>query len=242
MLNNILYLLKKRSILKRSESIFCKAARFVACEQVEGDYLEFGVYQGSSFIQSYTWLQQQFINRSRLDTGGESKEELSDSRLNIWNKMRFIAFDSFEGLPQLSEEDQKSVDFKKGQYSFSEPNFLKKVNAAGVPLERTVTVKGFFKDTCTPKTRSELNIQKAAIIWFDADLYSSTIVALTFITPLLQDGTILIFDDWFSYRGHPEKGVQKAFYEWAPKVESNFRLIEYQKDTWKRMSFIASKK
>jgi O-methyltransferase len=85
-------------------------------------------------------------------------------------------------------------------------------------------------------------LERAAIVWLDADLYSSTVPVLNFITPLVQDGTVLVFDDWFSFRGSPFKGVQKAFYEWVEAVSDDFVLVEYQRDSWKRNSFIVCKK
>ena len=51
--------------------------------------------------------------------------------------MRFFAFDSFEGLPELSGVDQDTKDFAKGQYSFDEESFCLKVQEEG---ETTRTV------------------------------------------------------------------------------------------------------
>lgn len=65
---------------------------------------------------------------------------------------------------------------------------------------------------------------------------------LNFITPLVQGGTVLVFDDWFSFRGSPFKGVQKAFYEWAESVSKDFVLVECQRYSWKRNSFIVCEK
>jgi O-methyltransferase len=121
--------------------------------------------------------------------------------------------------------------------------FTEKIRDAGVPLSRTVIVEGWFENTCVAETANKHAIRKAAIVWLDADLYSSTKSALSFITPFLQDGTILIFDDWYSFKGSPYFGVQKAFYEWSKSdsLENSFIFHEYHKEGWKRISFIASK-
>ena len=47
----------------------------------------------------------------------------------------------------------------------------------------------------------------------DCDLKESTELALEFIKPSLQEGTILIFDDFLDYKGSMEKGECGAFEE-----------------------------
>lgn len=182
----------------------------------------------------------QFLTRMAQDMGGENTREAKDKRAQIWRDMRFIAFDSFEGLPELSPEDLHSVDFKKGQYAFSEKKFIRNVIDQGIPAEKLITVKGYFDKTCIDETKNKLFITKVSVVWLDADLYSSTRDVLKFLTPVLQDGTVLVFDDWFSFKGNPTRGVQKAFYEWANDLTSKFLFTEYQRESWKRMSFIVS--
>ncbi len=219
-----------------------KVAKFVACEIIEGDYLEFGVYRGQSFIGAYHALQQQFERRIRHNAGGEHESAARAQRQAAWEGMRFFAFDSFEGLPALAAEDLATQDFAAGQYACSVEEFQARTAAGGVPAERVRMVPGWFDRTCTAQTRQQLGIRKAAVIWIDADLYSSTRDVLAFVTDLLQDGTVLIFDDWFSYRGSPYQGEQRAFSEWAASIADRFTLQEYQRESWKRMSFIASRR
>ena len=224
------------------ESLISKAARFAACEMLEGDYLEFGVYQGQSFIAAYKAMQTQFEKRIAQNTGGGDEAEAQQKRLQIWKNMRFFAFDSFAGLPRLTAEDAHSLDFKEGQYAFPVERFQQRIQKHGVPPERPRFVSGWFQDTCNELTRSQHQLTKAAVVWIDCDLYSSTKTALDFITPLLQDGTIIIFDDWFSYRGNPGAGEQRAFTEWLATISREYTAQEYQKEAWKRCSFIISRK
>lgn len=223
----------------QSLSLIEKASRFVSCEIVAGDYLEFGVYQGNSFSRAYNALSVAFKKRIQQSAGGATEEQQAE-RSEIWNKMRFFAFDSYEGLPELEGVDSETKDFRKGQYAAGEELFLKNVCAAGVPAERVIPIKGWFKDTVNEETFQKHKITKASIIWIDGDLYESAISVLSGITPLLQDGTILIFDDWFAFRGNPNLGEQRAFKEWKETVKG-FDFVEYQKEgTW-RNSFIACK-
>ena len=227
-----------------TKSLISKAARFVACEMIEGDYMEFGVYQGTSYINAYHALKQQFENRISLKVGGQVENSHQSKRKAIWENMRFIAFDSFQGLPSLEDQDLGTNDFDEGMYACSLDQFQKNIAGAGLPEEKTLAVQGWFKDTCISQTAEKFQLNKASIIWLDADLYSSTKSVLDFITDFLQDGTIIIFDDWFSFKGSPYYGVQKAFYEWSsqPVVADRFLVHEYQREDWKRISFIISEK
>lgn len=233
-------LYKNHKLFKNREALLSKVSRFVACEMVDGDYYEFGVYQGRTFIESYYWMKKQFELRSKLNVGGSDMEGKLNRRVDLWAKLKFIAFDSFEGLPQLTELDSHSDDFTKGQYACDVSSFKRNLKNAGMPLDRCKIIEGFFDHTCVTKTIEEHGLRKAAVIWLDADLYSSTKAVLDFIPPLLQDGTILIFDDWFSFRGNPGEGVQLAFNDWQNKYRDKYIITEYQRDSWKRMSFIVS--
>ncbi len=82
-------------------------------------------------------------------------------------------------------------------------------------------------------------MKKASIIWVDCDLYRSAATVLDFVTPLLQDGTLIIFDDWYAYRGNPRLGEQRAFGEWTEGVK-NFTFTDFHKEGTYRNSFIAS--
>jgi len=223
-----------------TQPLISKVARFVACEMIEGDYLEFGTYQGASFIQAYRHFKMQFESRIAQREGGTNAHVARHKRQKIWDSMRFFAFDSFAGLPKRSLDDAQSEDFQEGQYSCSLEQFRAALQNAAVPLDRTHSVKGWFSETCSPTTRMELGLHKAAVVHIDSDLYSSCKTALEFVTPLLQDGTIIIFDDWFSYKGSPYAGEQRAFWEWAQAIAGNYSVQEYNKEDWKRCSFIVS--
>ena len=141
----------------------------------------------------------------------------------------FFAFDSFQGLPETKGIDRATREFSAGHYMCTEQNFLKNLRRAEVPLSHVITVPGWFDDTCVPLTVSKLQMRPAAIIHIDCDLYSSTKTVLNFATPLLQDGTILIFDDWYHFRGNPNLGEQKAFREWQDRMKG-WTFTEYQKE------------
>jgi hypothetical protein len=219
------------------QTILYKAGRIIARSEVEGDYFEFGVFAGNSFINAYYHLQASFQeNWRQCAEGGEEAARLQ----KIWNSMRFFAFDSFQGLPKIEGADRATKEFSAGDYMSTEQAFLANLRRAQVPLSRVITVPGWFDDTCTPATVSKHQMRPAAIIHIDCDLYSSTKTVLNFVTPFLQDGTIIVFDDWFHFRGNPNLGEQKAFHEWRGRA-TGWVFSEYQKEGAWRMSFIASR-
>tara|TARA_B100001245_G_C22879951_1_gene423160 strand:- start:280 stop:1029 length:750 start_codon:yes stop_codon:yes gene_type:complete len=218
-------------------SIVRKAAWILAAEKVEGDYLEFGVFSGDSFIRSFHELHEVYREHMSPSAGRTSEE--ANKIKSIWSNMRFFAFDSFQGLPAVEGIDNQGRDFVEGTWSFEESEFKKKTSKSGLPLEKVVVVPGWFEETCVETTIQKYEMRKAAIIHIDCDLYSSTKSVLKFVEPLLVDGTILIFDDWFCFRGNPNLGEQKAFAEWAVTL-ADWNFVEYQKEGPWRNSFIAS--
>lgn len=219
-------------------SLIEKAAWFIASDKIDGDYLEFGVFRGGAFSQAYLTLQHVFRQRiSEIGYNSTSKD--AAERQDIWDRMRFFAFNSFQGLPDLKGIDKRTSDFAKGYYSAGIDEFLDDVTRRGVPSERITCVRGWFDETCVPETIHHHNMKKAALIWIDCDLYHSAKSVLDFIIPLLQDGTVLVFDDWYSFRGSPYLGEQRAFSEWRKNLD-DFSLSEYQKEGPWRVAFLAS--
>ncbi|MEJ0042431.1 MAG: TylF/MycF/NovP-related O-methyltransferase [Rhizomicrobium sp.] len=220
-------------------SLMEKVASIVASEKIDGDYLEFGVFRGGAFIESYHALRQAFEQRIGAAQHFNGTAADSAERRAIWNRLRFFAFDSFEGLPELQGIDKRSRDFAQGQYAAGVDEFLDNVTANGVPADKVICVPGWFDQTCNAATIEKYKLTKAAVIWIDCDLYHSTKSVLDFIPPLLQDGTVIIFDDWYSFRGNPRLGEQRAFAEWQQGLQG-FTLSQYKGEGAWRNSFIVS--
>ncbi len=155
-----------------------------------GDYLEFGVYQGSSMTCMY---------RAATALG--------------LDQMRFIGFDSFDGMPEQANYEDENA-WRAGEYRSSLSYTKEYLNYQGVDMSRVSLIKGWFDDTCNPATVQQHNIQKAAVINIDCDIYSSTKTALEFCKPFIQDDIVIFFDDWNSH-GMADKsmGERKAFEE-----------------------------
>jgi O-methyltransferase len=184
--------------------VFEAAFSCVGQSNKPGDYLEFGVARGTSMISA-----------------------TKIARRRAWARdMRFHAFDSFEGLP--GDEG----DFRKGDMSYPEEVFTRFLGRAGAPLDRVTLTKGFFdRSLCATRAR-ELRIEpgRAHIVHVDCDLYESTVPVLEFVAPLLGPGSVVIFDDWFSFEHEPhpwEHGEQRAFREWAERARFEPLAITY---------------
>jgi len=60
---------------------------------------------------------------------------------------------------------------------------------------------------------------------------------LDFITDLVVEGTLLIFDDWFSFKANPNLGEQRACREWLEK-NPQLSLTPYARWGVAQQSFI----
>jgi len=174
-------------------------------EKIDGDYLEFGIYKGKSFIEAYKYAEKY---------GAKN--------------MRFYAFDSFEGLPPVKGKDASYNHFFEGQYSFSKENFIKILRKNNIDLKRVEIVRGFFGNLLTGDLKNSLAIKRAAIVWIDCDIYESTVPVLEFITDFISTGTVIVFDDWFSFGADPYAGEMRAAREWLER-NKNIKL-EYYRD------------
>ncbi len=137
-----------------------------------GDYLEFGVFNGTSLMS---------MQRSCTKHGVKLT--------------RFIGFDSFEGLPAGATAEDDGV-WSKGMYSCSFDDLQGCLRRGGVAPEDVTFVKGWYNETLNQETRERLQLQNISIIFIDCDTYSSSKAVLDFIEPLLNQPLILCFDDW----------------------------------------------
>jgi O-methyltransferase len=191
------------------------AMKYTFNSKLHGDYFEFGSHLGKSMVDAYH-LSKKFLPN-----------------------ISFYIFDSFEGLPKVESMNDKNIfqQFGAGEFRTSEKKFKENLRKGGVNLSRVHTVPGWYKDTLNERTRKEIGVKKVAVVNIDCDLYESAKLCLDFITAFLEDGTLIIFDDWFTYRGNPNRGEQKAFSEWLEK-NPNISATEYRKFAWAGNSFI----
>ncbi|MBQ4132893.1 MAG: class I SAM-dependent methyltransferase [Desulfovibrionaceae bacterium] len=163
-----------------------------AIEDISGDYLEFGVFTGSSFCHSLRCCKNLLKLNPELD------------------KTKFYGFDSFAGFGELSEEDEHPF-YKDENFATSLKAVEKRAAGAAGGLGWRL-VPGFFSESLKAGAEN-LGISRARIIFIDSDTYASANDALTFCIPITQQGTYVVLDDFFSYRGSKKAGVARAFDE-----------------------------
>lgn len=202
-----------------------RAVEFIAKSDMSGDVYEFGCCRGISLTELY---------RAAIEF-----EALVGSRFID----RFFAFDSFEGMPEGGPRDQ--LDGYKlslgtlapGGYAITELEFRSTLTTNGLDLTRFVIVPGFYQQSLQRRETHDLTTgSRCAVLHIDCDFDISAAAALDFMTPKLQDGTVVLFDDWFLFRGRPDRGVQAAFADWLPA--SGFTASLYYTYSWASAAFI----
>jgi hypothetical protein len=117
-------------------------------------------------------------------------------------RKKIFACDSFKGLPEKYE----NADV--GTFACKPPRIR------GVEI-----VEGYFQDSLTEDLARRVG--PVSIASLDADLFSSTLCALRWLTPLLQTGTMLIFDEFLG----ENQSEKRAFDQWLDESKVATILI-----------------
>jgi hypothetical protein len=175
---------------------FRKAFEFLVGTGIRGDILEFGTFKGYT-ARLIATLIREFRYPGKL-----------------------YLFDSFGGLPEIgSPIDQQSHEVAANKVWFqgqmalptgivhSIRNALQKI----IPASQLVILEGYYEET----VGAHLPASKAALIHIDCDLYSSTKCVLEKVLSkgILQDGCVIMFDDFNANRANPLMGERRALAE-----------------------------
>jgi hypothetical protein len=154
-----------------------------------GDYLEFGVFNGTSLHCMHSNLAELGLNHVRL-----------------------FGFDSWEGLPPNCGGAEDGYHWTPGYFQMDYDYCRRWLDERGVDWNRVFLIKGWFNQTCTPELVAVHAIKKASVIMIDSDTYSSARDALTFCSELIRDKAVILFDDW-GMKGDKPIGEELAFRE-----------------------------
>ena len=161
--------------------------------EVQGDYLEFGVCRGASMLAMH---------------GATEQLNMRDVRL--------FGFDSFEGLPPEAADQDGGV-FQPGWFDADLKLTIDRLSRAGIDWRRTFLIQKWFNEL-SPELRVAHEMQNAAVVMLDCDIYSSTIEALEWCEPLIGRRCVMVFDDWHSFDlANKGLGEAKAFDEFLEK-------------------------
>lgn len=117
---------------------------------------------------------------------------------------RGYGFDTFTGIPENWHDEVKGT--------YSSDNVIPSI-------ENAEFVQGEFEKTLPVFFKNERPL--AGLINFDADLYSSTICALNNSSDVIDEETILVFDEYL-INDHWEEDEHKALHEYC--VENNLEI------------------
>lgn len=157
----------------------------------EGDYYEFGIFRGGTFLEA-----------------GRAVDELKI------HGARLYGFDSFEGLPPPEGIDATDTRFFEGQFSCGREEVEKNLASNGMDISRIELIEGFYENSLTDGLRKKFLFKDVSVALLDCDYYSSTKVALDWLTPYIRSGSVILFDDWYSYGDSSDLGQPKAFSDW----------------------------
>lgn len=181
--------------LKRADFIygeaFRRAVEYVVNQSMPGDVLEFGTLNG-------------FTGR-----------KLAEIMVELEHPGKLHLFDSFEGMPEATGIDLVSYEVRGGAWKPGTPRLrvpdadvLIRDELSVILPNRLSVVKGWFADTM-----QYLPDHAPSIVHIDCDMYESAVTVLKALADrmLVQQGMIIMFDDWNSGRASNQLGERAAF-------------------------------
>ena len=204
------------------------AKSMLAClEYFKGNHKNFNnlINSNDSYIRSFKWvfslpkLPKLFFNKKDFFDGVTAISDKSRPfyEFGVWNGVSFkylintfgrgFGFDTFTGIPE------KWHDNPAGTYS----------SFGSIPqISGGEFIVGKFEDTL-PKFFSKKR-SVASLINFDADLYSSTICALNNAKDIIDEDTILVFDE-FLMNDRWEEDEYKALEEFCNNFNFSYDVL-----------------
>jgi len=173
-----------------AENLFF-GVQYVTESSVDGDVAEFGCFRG----------------RTAKVLSAGMKAMRSAKSLHL--------FDSFEGLPpSTSKEDLENVHVKSGVWGPGtcwgvSQERLKGICRRFLPEDRIKIYAGWYSQTLS-KIPAET---KFSLVHVDCDLYLSAFEVLDYLFKFkhLEEGAMLLFDDWDCNRASNNHGERKAW-------------------------------
>lgn len=174
-----------------------KACKYVVDENIDGDFVECGVWRGGNAI----------IAKKIFEKMGSKK--------------KLYLFDTFTGMTEPSEFDKdfvKNEDARDKYFYNQEKNFNKWCYASIDDVKKNIKdickniddinfIKGDVKNTL----QNEKNLpKKISVLRLDTDWYESTLIELKVLYPLLSLKGSLVIDDYGHWQGS-KKAVDEYF-------------------------------
>ena len=179
---------------------------------VPGDIVECGIGRGRSLLINSTI--NYFLDAN--EGGGRA----------------IYAYDSFEGFPEPTNEDDSVRDPKKGEWSMSPSGKYKyskeftqqNLSESGLPTDIVSSVsitKWFFSDSLKKHPNRPI-----ALLHIDGDLYSSYMDTLENLYDMVSKGGVIVFDDFLAESTEDESfpGARKVVKEFLGDKFNNVKV------------------
>lgn len=155
------------------------------CLTVDGDFVELGCYRGDTSLSLAELLVEKSVEKPVK---------------KLW------IYDSFEGLPGKSKEDESEVgkEFQQGELAVTKREVKARFLRAGLPVP--VIKKAWFNEL----TEADLP-EKIAFAFLDGDLYESIRDSLRSVEDKVSKGSVIMVHD---YDNPALPGVTRAVDEW----------------------------
>jgi O-methyltransferase len=186
---NLIRLLDSRLENRMRElGMIAEAFEFQGINDVKGDYLEFGLWQGKTFTYAHR-MKRRYRRHDML----------------LWG------FDSFQGLPPI--DDGHDNVWSPGEFACSESELRRILRRNGVTKDEYRLIAGYYEESLDDRAHRQLDGRTAAIVYIDCDLYQSTVHVLDFVARYLVNGSVVCFDDYYCYKAAPDQGESRALKE-----------------------------
>ena len=145
------------------------------------------------------------------------------------NNKKYIGFDSFEGFPEPSDQDNSPRNPKKGDWDHSNEEFvINNLNDLGFKenhYKKIKFIKGFYERTFQ---QEKDNITKISLLHIDCDLYSSTRISLETWFDKVEKNGIIVFDEYLN-TATDFPGAMKAIDDFLGEYKNQIKICPYTK-------------
>lgn len=166
-------------------------------KNIEGDYVECGVWKGGMSAAAATIL---------------------------GTRRKYLLFDSFQGLPEAAPIDgTAAIDWQRDevvQASFKNCSAEKSFAVEAMKLAGKIDyelVEGWFEQTLPGYAFNN----PVAVLRLDGDWYESTLTCLKYLFPQVAEGGLIILDDYYFW-----DGCSKAVHDYLSSIQSTCRMYQ----------------
>ena len=201
-----------QQVTARETEILLQELTKTLTHNIPGDVVEFGCYK------AYTSV----LYQKLLESMGHGGSILSENQANQTSQKILWLYDSFEGLPAKTREDNSAAGdaFQAGELLVTKREVIEKFKKMGLKLPKIK--KAFFDDLDIIYDIPE----KISYAFLDGDLYQSIKTSLHLVTDKMSQGGVIIVHDY----NNPElPGSARAVDEWLKAHQAkvaSFRVAE----------------